>query len=162
MSHICIIDLTSSTDRNLLNANLIIATIDDLTGAIINPPHPIANGSLNIKSLVTLNRQIIEKFQRATSRDRYFGGIQIPDTMIVNVADRVNELRTDIQNLQHQLDRTLRQDSWSIIREQLLHSMLDLAPTESIRSLPTIEIFRLYRSRIHHLLPTYSAKEIEL
>jgi ABC-type branched-subunit amino acid transport system substrate-binding protein len=133
MSHICIIDLTSSPSNNLLSANLIVATIDDLTGAIINPPNPVGNGSLNIEYLVTLNKQVIEKFKRATSRDRYFGGIQIPDTMIVNVADRVDELRTDIQNLRHQLDRTLRQDSWLPIREQLLHSMFDVDRAESIR-----------------------------
>jgi ABC-type branched-subunit amino acid transport system substrate-binding protein len=133
MSHICIIDLTSSFNNHLLSANLVIATIDDLTGAIINPPHVTANGSLNIKTLIALNQQVIEKFQRATDRSRYFGGIQIPDTMIVNNADRVDELRTDIQNLQRLLDLTFRHNSWSIIREQLLYSTIDIDPAESIR-----------------------------
>jgi ABC-type branched-subunit amino acid transport system substrate-binding protein len=132
MSHICIIDLTSNSN-NLLSANLIIATIDDLTGAIISPPNPVGSGSLNIKHLIALNRQVVEKFKAATSRDLYFGGIQIPDTMIENVADRVDELRTDIQNLRHQIDRTLRQDAWLPIREQLLHSLSDVARAEPIR-----------------------------
>lgn len=133
MSHICIIDLTSSLSTNLLSANLIVATIDDRTGAIINPPDLVGNGSLNIEHLVTLNKQVVENFKRATSRDRYFGGIQIPDPMIVNVASRVDELRTDIQNLRHQLDLALRQDSWLPIREQLLHSMVGIDRDESIR-----------------------------
>jgi ABC-type branched-subunit amino acid transport system substrate-binding protein len=132
MSHICIIDLTSNSN-NLLSANLIIATIDDLTGAIISPPNPVGSGSLNIKHLIALNRQVVEKLKRATRRDRYFGGIQIPDKMIENVADRVDELRIDIKNLRRQLDRTLRQDAWLPIREQLLHSLLDVDRAESIR-----------------------------
>ena len=133
MSHICILDLTSSPTPDLLSAKLTIATIDDRTGAMINPPHHAGNGTLNAELLIRLNRQVIENFQTATCQDKYFGGIQLPDTIVSNVADLLNELQTDIQELQQLLDRTLAQDSWSRIREELLHSLIGIDPNELIR-----------------------------
>ena len=133
MSHIRIVDATLSPDLEQLSATLTVATIDNVTGSIVSPPHPIAKGSLNIRSLVTLNKQIIEKFQAATTQDRYFGGIKIPETMISQVANPIDELRTDIQQLQAAINLTLAQDTWSTIREGLLHSLIGTDPAQTIR-----------------------------
>jgi ABC-type branched-subunit amino acid transport system substrate-binding protein len=133
MSHIRIIDITPSPNLELLSATLTIAAIDDVTGSIVSQPHQIAKGSLNAQSLVALNRKIIENFQAATTQDRYFGGIQIPETMVCQVADLVDELRTDIQQLQTSINLTLAQDTWSIIREELLQSLIGTDPTQTIR-----------------------------
>jgi ABC-type branched-subunit amino acid transport system substrate-binding protein len=132
VSHICIIDLTSSPTPDLVSAKLTIATIDDRTGAIINP-HYGCNGSLAIEPLLRLNRQIIEKFQTATCQNKYLGGIKIPEVIVTNVTDRLEGLRADVRDLQHLLDRTFTQDSWSIIREELLQSLIGIAPDELIR-----------------------------
>jgi ABC-type branched-subunit amino acid transport system substrate-binding protein len=132
MSHICILDLTSETAIDCLSARLRIATIDDKTGAIINP-HYVGSGTLKIEQLINLNRQIIDKFQIAACERKYLGGIKIPDTMIDRVADRIDELRTDVREFQQLLDRTFTQDSWSRIREELLQSLIGIAPTEPIR-----------------------------
>jgi ABC-type branched-subunit amino acid transport system substrate-binding protein len=132
MSHICLLDLTSETALECLSARLRIATIDDRTGAIINP-HYAGNGTLKIAPLINLNRQIIDKFQIAACERKYLGGIKIPDTMIDRVADRIDELRTDVREFQQLLDRTFTQDSWSRIREELLQSLIGIAPTEPIR-----------------------------
>ncbi len=132
MSHICIIDLTSNPNPDIVSARLTIATIDDKTGAITNP-HAVSNGTLDVEPLVRLNRQIIEKFQIATCDSQYLGGIQIPDTMVSHVADRMNELRTNVSELQQLLDRTFTQNSWHQIREGLLQSLIGIAPTEPIR-----------------------------
>jgi ABC-type branched-subunit amino acid transport system substrate-binding protein len=133
MSHIRIVDITPSPNLELLSATLTIATIDDVTGSIVSQPHQVANGSLDVRSLVTLNKKIIENFQAATSQDRYFGGIQIPETMVCQVADLVDGLRTDIQQLQVAINLTLAQDTWSIIREELLQSLIGTDPTKTIR-----------------------------
>ncbi|WP_310481004.1 ABC transporter substrate-binding protein [Chamaesiphon sp. VAR_48_metabat_403] len=132
MSHVCIIDLTSKPNPDIISARLTIATIDDKTGAITNP-HAVGNGTLDVEPLVRLNRQIIEKFKVATCDRQYLGGIQIPDTMVNHVADRMNELRTNVSELQQLLDRTFTQTSWSKIREELLQSLIGIAPTEPIR-----------------------------
>jgi hypothetical protein len=132
MTYARIIDITLSPN-GLLSAILTIATIDDVTGAIISQPHSFANGSLNARSLVTLNRQIIEDFQAATTQDRYFGGIKIPETMVCQVADPIDGLRTDIQQLQAAINQTLAQDTWSTIREGLLQSLIGTDPTKTIR-----------------------------
>lgn len=133
MSHIRIVDINSSPDLEQLSATLTIASIDDVTGSIVSPPHPVAKGSLNIRSLVTLNKQIIEKFQAATTQNRYFGGIKIPEEMVINVADPIDELRTDIQQLQAAINLTLAQDTWSTIREGLLQSLIGTDPAQTIR-----------------------------
>ena len=64
---------------------------------------------------------------------QYLGGIKIPDTMVNHVANNLNELRTNVGELQQLLDRTFTQDSWSKIREGLLQSLIEIAPTEPIR-----------------------------
>ncbi len=133
MTYIRIIDITLSSNLELLSATLTTATIDDLTGSIVSQPHRVAKGSLNARSLVTLNRQIIEDFQAATTQDRYFGGIKIPETMVCQVADPIDGLRTDIQQLQTAINQTLAQDTWSIIREELLQSLIGKDPTKTIR-----------------------------
>jgi ABC-type branched-subunit amino acid transport system substrate-binding protein len=133
MSYIRIIDITPSPNLELLLATLTIATIDDVTGSIVSQPHQVAKGSLNAHPLVTLNQQIIENFQAATTQDRYFGGIQIPETMVCQVADLVDGLRTDIQQLQATINHTLAQDTWSIIREELLQSLIGTDPSKTIR-----------------------------
>ncbi|WP_310411866.1 ABC transporter substrate-binding protein [Chamaesiphon sp. OTE_8_metabat_110] len=132
MSHIWILDLAPEAALDCLSARLRIATIDDETGAISNP-HYGGNGTLKIASLINLNRQIIDKFKSATCERKYLGGIKIPDTMIDRVADRLDELRTDVREFQQLLDRTFTQDSWSNIREGLLQSLIGIAPTEPIR-----------------------------
>jgi branched-chain amino acid transport system substrate-binding protein len=132
MSHICILDLTSEFTLDLLSARLTIATIDDKTGAIINP-HYCGNGTLNIRPIIALNRQIINKFQTVACERQYFGGIHIPDTMVSHVADPIDKLRIDVRELQQLLNLTFSQDSWSKIREELLHSLIGIAPTEPIR-----------------------------
>jgi ABC-type branched-subunit amino acid transport system substrate-binding protein len=133
MSRICILDITSSSNLDPLSANLTIATIDDLTGAIISPPHLTAHGTLDLDSSIALNRQIIEKFQTATCQNQYFGGIQLPEAIVSNVADSGHELRTEIEDLQHLLNLKLSQDSWSKIREELLHSLIGIDVSEPIR-----------------------------
>ena len=133
MSHIRIVDITPSPDLEQLSATLTVATIDDVTGSIVSPPHPVAKGSLNIRSLVALNKQIIENFQAATTQDRYFGGIKIPETMVCQVADPIDGLRTDIQQLQAAINLTLAQDTWSTIREGLLQSLIGTDPAKTIR-----------------------------
>jgi ABC-type branched-subunit amino acid transport system substrate-binding protein len=133
MSYIRIIDINPSPNLEQLSATLTIATIDDVTGSIISQPHQVAKGSLNAQPLVTLNKQIIENFQAATTQDRYFGGIQIPETMVCQVADLVDRLRTDIQQLQSAINHTLAQDTWSIIREELLQSLIGTDPSKTIR-----------------------------
>jgi hypothetical protein len=71
MSHIRIIDITPSPNLEQLSATLTVATIDDVTGSIVSQPHQVAKGSLNIRSLVALNNQIIKNFQAATTQDRW-------------------------------------------------------------------------------------------
>jgi ABC-type branched-subunit amino acid transport system substrate-binding protein len=133
MSHIRIVDITPSPDLEQLLATLTVATIDDVTGSIVSPPHSVAKGSLNVRSLVALNKQIIENFQAATTQDRYFGGIKIPEIMVCQVADPIDKLRTDIQQLQAAINLTLSQDTWSTIREGLLGSLIGTDPAKTIR-----------------------------
>ncbi len=132
MSHICIIDLTSEPSLDYVSARLRIATIDDRTGAIVNPHH-VGNGTLKIEPLINLNRQIINNFQDVACESQYLGGIKIPETMIDRVADRIDNLRTDVREFQRLLDRTFTQDSWSRIREELLQSLIGIPQTEPIR-----------------------------
>jgi ABC-type branched-subunit amino acid transport system substrate-binding protein len=132
MSHICIIDLTSEPTLDSLSARLRIATLDDKTGAIVNP-HYAGQGTLNIKPLINLNRQIIDKFQSEACESKYLGGIKLPETMIERSAKRIDDLRADIREFQQLLDRTFTQDSWLKIREELLQSLIGIPPTESIR-----------------------------
>lgn len=133
MSHIRIIDLILSPDLARVWAILTIATIDDITGAIVSQPHQVAVGSLDARSLITLNNQIIEDFQAATTQNCYFGGIQLPETMICRVADLAEKLRTDIKQLQVEINQTLAQSNWLTIREELLQSLIGVAPSETIR-----------------------------
>ncbi|MCY7337754.1 MAG: CHAT domain-containing protein, partial [Chamaesiphon sp.] len=132
MSRICILDITS-TNLDPLSATLTIATIDDLTGAIISPPHLTAHGTLDLNSSIALNHQIIKKFQTATYQDRYFGGIKLPEAIVTNVADLIDELQIEIQSLKDLLDRTLAAESWSKIREGLLESLNGVDTKEPIR-----------------------------
>jgi hypothetical protein len=132
VSHIRIIDLTSSTNLAPLSAKLTVAKIDD-SGAIISREHPVAEGTLNVESLIALNQQITARFKTATSQDRYFGGIQLPKTMVQNVADDRDTLKADIEQLRDSLDRTLEQSSWMKIREGLLRSLNRIPPSEPIR-----------------------------
>ncbi len=132
MSHVCIIDLTSKPNPDLVSARLTIATIDDRTGAITNP-HAVGNGTLDVEALVRLNQEIIEKFRAAADDRDYLGGIQIPDTMVNNIADRMDELRNNSIELQRLLDETFDRESWSKIREGLLQSLNGIALTEPMR-----------------------------
>ena len=132
MSRICILDITS-TNLDPLSATLTIATIDDLTGMIISPPHITAHGTLDLNSSIALNHQIIKKFQAATYQDRYFGGIKLPEAIVTNVSDLIDELETEIQSLKDLLDRTLAAESWSKIREGLLESLNGVDAQEPIR-----------------------------
>ena len=133
MTYVRIIHITRIPDSEQVFVTLISAAIDDKTGSIISQPHEVAQCSLNVQSLVTLNQQIIRDFQAATTQDLYFGGIQIPDTMVCQVADLLEKLRTDIQQLQAAINLTLSQDPWSIIREELLQSLIGTDPTKTIR-----------------------------
>ena len=132
MSRICILDITS-TNLDSLSATLTIATIDDLTGTITNSPHITAHGTLDLTSSIALNNQIIKKFQAATYQDLYYGGIELPKTIVSNVSDPIDELQTEIQSLKDLLDRTLAAESWSKIREGLLQSLNGIAPQEPLR-----------------------------
>jgi branched-chain amino acid transport system substrate-binding protein len=132
VSHIRIIDLTSSNNLAPLSAKLTVAKIDD-AGAIISREHPVAEGTLNIEPLIALNQQITARFKTATSQDRYFGGIQLPKTMVQNVANDRDTLKADIEQLRDSLDRTLEQNSWMKIREGLLRSLNGIPPSEPIR-----------------------------
>jgi ABC-type branched-subunit amino acid transport system substrate-binding protein len=53
--------------------------------------------------------------------------------MVCQVADLVDGLRTDIQQLQAAINHTLAQDNWSIIREELLQSLIGTDPAKTIR-----------------------------
>ena len=132
MSRICILDITS-TNLDSLSATLTIATIDDLTGTITNSPHITAHGTLDLTSSIALNHQIIKKFQAATYQDLYYGGIELPETMVTNVSDLIDELQVEIQSLKNLLDRTLAAESWSKIREGLLQSLNGIAAQEPLR-----------------------------
>ena len=132
MSRICILDITS-TNLDSLSATLTIATIDDLTGTITNSPHTTSHGTLDLTSSIALNNQIIKKFQAATYQDLYYGGIELPKTIVSNVSDPIDELQTEIQSLKDLLDRTLAAESWSKIREGLLQSLNGIAPQEPLR-----------------------------
>ncbi|AFY91478.1 ABC transporter substrate-binding protein [Chamaesiphon minutus] len=132
MSHIRIIDLTSSNNLAPLSAKLTVAKIDD-SGAIISREHPVAEGTLNIQPLIALNQQITAKFKTATSQDRYFGGIQLPKTMVQNVASDCDTLKVGIEQLRDSLDRTLEQKSWMKIREGLLRSLNGIPQSEPMR-----------------------------
>ena len=132
MSRICILDITS-TNLDPLSATLTIATIDDITGTIISPPHMTAHGTLDLNSSIALNHQIIKKFQAATYQDRYFGGIKLPVVMATNILDPINELEIEIQSLKDLLDRTLSAESWSKIREGLLQSLNGIDSKEPLR-----------------------------
>lgn len=132
MSRICILDITS-TNLDPLSATLTIATIDDLTGTITNPPHITAHGTLDLNSSIALNHQIIKKFQATTYQDLYYGGIELPETIVTNVSDPIDELQTEIQSLKDLLDRTLAAESWSKIREGLLQSLNGIDPKEPLR-----------------------------
>lgn len=133
MTRICMIDLTSSSDPDLLSANLTIAIIDDRTGAITSAPYPSANGELNIGNLIRLNRQVIDQIHKTTHQDEYFGGLTLPKAIVSNVAEEQKGLSQNIKNLQQLFDKTLSQDSWLRIREGLLHSLINLPPNEAIR-----------------------------
>jgi ABC-type branched-subunit amino acid transport system substrate-binding protein len=133
VTRICMIDLTSSNDPDLLSANLTIAIIDDRTGAITSAPYPSADGALNIGDLIRLNRQVIEQINKKTHQDEYFGGLTLPKAIVSNVADEHKGLSQNIKNLQQLLDKTLSQDSWLRIREGLLHSLINIPPNEAIR-----------------------------
>jgi hypothetical protein len=122
MSYVRIIDLTSSPHLDRISATLSVATIDDLTGLTTTNPHEVANGSLNIAPLVALNQQVIENFQKATCQHQYYGGIQIPDKMVCQVANLADGLKSDVQQLQQVLKQTLFQESWSPIRDELFLS----------------------------------------
>ena len=132
MSHICIIELTSKSDLDLLSATLTTVKIDDRTGAIIGQPHFRGNGTLSIQPLIGLNQQVVEKFKTVTCEHKYLGGIQIPDNFISNV-NFIDELRSDIQDLQHLLNRTFEQASWSVIREAILQSLYGIPLDELVR-----------------------------
>ncbi len=140
MSRICILDITS-TNLDPLSATLTIATIDDLTGMITNPPHITAHGTLDLNSSIALNNQIIKKLQAKTYQDRYYGGIELPNyggielpkAIVTNVSDLLDELETEIQSLKDLLNRTLAAESWSKIREGLLESLNGVDAQEPIR-----------------------------
>ncbi len=151
MTRICILDLTSNGNPDLESAHLTIAIIDDLTGAITSHPYSTADGALNIESLSELNRQAIEKIYTAAHQDKYFGGLQLPESIVTNVANELNELSKIIENLQQLLDKTLSQDSWLRIREGLLYSLIDIDPSESIRLViqtedPNLQSFPIERT----------------
>jgi hypothetical protein len=133
MTYVRIIHITRIPNSEQVFVTLTSATIDDETGSIISQPHEIDQCTLNVQSLVTLNKQIIENFQAATTQHCYFGGIQIPETMVCQVADLLDKLRTDIQQLQAAINLTLSQDPWSIIREELLQSLIGTDPSKTIR-----------------------------
>jgi branched-chain amino acid transport system substrate-binding protein len=133
VTRICMIDLTSGSDPDLLSANLTIAIIDDRTGAITSAPYPCADGSLNVRDLVKLNRQVTEQINKTTHQDKYFGGLTLPKIIISNVADENNGLSQNIKNLHQLLDKTLSQDCWLKIREGLLHSLIHIPANEAIR-----------------------------
>lgn len=133
MTRICILDLTSNGNPDLVSANLTIFTIDDVTGLITSHPDLTARGVLNIKSLSQLNRQAIERIYTSAHQDQYFGGLQLPASMVNNVANELNELTSIIENLQQLLDTILGQDSWARIREELLHSLSGIDSREPIR-----------------------------
>jgi ABC-type branched-subunit amino acid transport system substrate-binding protein len=133
VTRICMIDLTSSSDPDLVSANLIIATIDDRTGAITSAPYPIADGALNIGDLIRLNRQVIAQIHKTTHQDKYFGGLTLPKIIVSNVADENDGVSKNVKNLQQLLDKTLSQDSWLKIREGLLQSLINIPPDEAIR-----------------------------
>jgi ABC-type branched-subunit amino acid transport system substrate-binding protein len=133
VTRICLIDLTSGSDPDLLSANLTIAIIDDRTGAITSAPYPSADGALNIGDLIRLNRQVIEQINKTTHQDEYFGGLTLPKAIVSNVADEHKGLSQNIKNLQQLLDKTLSQDSWLKIREGLLQSLINIPPNEAIR-----------------------------
>ena len=123
MSYVRIIDLTSSPHLDRISATLSVATIDDLTGLTTTNPHEVANGSLSIAPLIALNQQVIENFQNATFQHQYYGGIQIPDKMVCQVANLVDGLKLDVQQLQYVLQQTLFQESWLPIRDGLFLSL---------------------------------------
>ena len=133
MTYVRIIHITRIPNSEQVSVTLTSATIDDEIGSIISQPHEVAQCLLNVQSLVTLNNQIINDFQAATTQNRYFGGIQIPATMVCQVADLLDKLRTDIQQLQTAINLTLSQDPWSVIREELLQSLIGTDPTKTIR-----------------------------
>ncbi len=133
MTYVRIIHITRIPNSEQVFVTLTSATIDDETGSIISQPHEIDQCELNVQSLVTLNKQIIRDFQVATTQNCYFGGIQIPETMVCQVADLLDKLRTDIQQLQAAINLTLSQDPWSTIREELLQSLIGTDPTKTIR-----------------------------
>jgi hypothetical protein len=151
VTRICILDLTSNGNSDLVSANLTIAIIDDLTGAITSHPYSSADGALNIGSLSELNRQAIEKIYTSAHQDKYFGGLQLPESIVTNVANELNELSTIVENLQQLLDKTLSQDSWLRIREGLLYSLIDIDPSEPIRLViqtddPNLQSFPIERT----------------
>jgi ABC-type branched-subunit amino acid transport system substrate-binding protein len=133
VTRICMIDLTSGSDPDLLSANLTIAIIDDLTGAITSAPYPSADGALNVGDLIRLNRQVIEQIHKTAHQDEYFGGLTLPKTIVSNVSDEINGLSQNVKNLRQLLDTTLSQDSWMRVREGLLHSLINIPPNEAIR-----------------------------
>jgi hypothetical protein len=130
--HIRIIDLTGSNSLTPLSAQLTVATIDEL-GAITSRNHPTAEGTLNMAAVIAQNRQTTEDFKNLTSQDRYLGGLQLPETMVQNVANESDTLRADISNLRDSLNLTLSQTSWQGMREGLLRSLHGLDPHEPIR-----------------------------
>jgi ABC-type branched-subunit amino acid transport system substrate-binding protein len=151
VTRICILDLTSNGNSDLVSANLTIAIIDDLTGAITSHPYSSADGALNIGSLSELNRQAIEKIYTSAHQDQYFGGLKLPESIVTNVANDLNELSTIVENLQQLLDKTLSQDSWLKIREGLLYSLIDIDPSEPIRLViqtddPNLQSFPIERT----------------
>lgn len=133
MSYIRIIEINSALDPDLLSATLYTAEIDDVTGAIVQPPQRKAQGRLNIQTLVDLNQQVINNFQNRTSGHQYFSSIQLPDNMICSSGDPIDRLKLDIENLQVLLNRTLSQSSWRDIRDALLNSLSHIDLSKTVR-----------------------------
>ncbi len=139
MSHIRIIEITSSDNLTLLSARLNITKIDDVTGSIASQKQPdAAKGLLAIEPLIAMNREVTKKFKTVTRQDRYFGGIKLPEQMVVNndaesSAEIDHRLRSDLHSLQSSLNTTFEQDSWRGIREGLLRSLNGIDPHEPIR-----------------------------
>jgi hypothetical protein len=133
MSYVRIIDLTSSPNLDRISATLSVARINDSSGLTTTNPHEVAKGELNIAPLIALNHQVTENFKQATCQNQYYGGIQIPDKMICQVANLTNGLRADVRQLQQELEETLAQQSWSNIREELIDSLGGIDPQETVR-----------------------------
>jgi ABC-type branched-subunit amino acid transport system substrate-binding protein len=132
MIYVRIIDLRSSPNSDQVSATLSLVTIDE-TGSVTTNPDEVAHELINITSLVALNQQVVEKFKQSTCQGQYYGGIQVPNQMVCQVANPVDGLKLDIEQLQKVLEDTLKQASWLRIREELLHSLIHTNPRELFR-----------------------------